>query len=136
LKEELQTILEYRLQQAEESLKEAELLFNTGGSFRSVINRSYYSMFYSVLALISQRGMGTSKHQGVLSIFDKEYVKTKVFPRDMSKLFHQAFSLRQECDYSEFSLITREETLEIMNGAKDFIKKVSDHLKPEDKESK
>jgi uncharacterized protein (UPF0332 family) len=130
LKEELQSILKYRLQQAEESIKEAEILYNTGGSFRSVINRSYYAMFYSVLALISQKRMGTSKHKGVLSIFDKEYVKEKVFPKEMSKLFHQAFSLRQESDYSEFSFITREETLEIMNGAKGFIRKVKEYLKP------
>jgi predicted nucleotidyltransferase len=37
---------------------------------------------------------------------DREYVKTKVFPKEISKLFHQALFLIQECDYSEFSLIT------------------------------
>ena len=101
MKEELKAILKYRLKQADESIKEAEILLNSGGSFRSVINRSYYAMFYSALALISQKGTGTSKHSGVLSIFDREYVKTKVLPKEMSKLFHQAFFLRQECDYSE-----------------------------------
>lgn len=116
------------MQQADESLKEADILYNSGGSFRSVINRSYYAMFYSVLALISQKGVGTSKHKGVLSIFDKEYIKAGVFPKEMSKIFHQAFFLRQDCDYSEFSLITREETLAILNGARDFIKKIKDHL--------
>jgi uncharacterized protein (UPF0332 family) len=131
LKEELKAILKYRLQQADESIKEAEILLNSGGSFRSVINRSFYAMFYSALALISQKGTGTSKHSGVLSIFDREYVKTNVFPKEMSKLFHQAFFLRQECDYSEFSLITKEETVEIMNGAKEFIKKIKANLKLE-----
>lgn len=135
MKEELKAILKYRLQQADESIKEAEILLNSGGSFRSVINRSYYAMFYSALALISQKGTGTSKHSGVLSIFDREYVKTKVFPKEMSKLFHQAFFLRQECDYSEFSLITKEETVEIMNGAKDFIKKIKTNLKLEKTEN-
>jgi len=53
-----------------------------------------------------------------------------VFPKEMSKIFHQAFYLRQESDYSEFSFITKEETLEILNGAKDFVKKIKNSLKP------
>ncbi len=42
----------YRLQEAEESLDEAQFLFDGHKSPRSVINRAYYAMFYSVLALL------------------------------------------------------------------------------------
>lgn len=128
MKEELKTIIQYRLEQATDSLKEAEILFNSGGSFRSVINRSYYAMFYSVLALVARKGMGTSKHYGVLSIFDKEYVRNRIFPTWMSKLLHQAFALRQNCDYKEFSVISKEEVLEIMNGSKDFLDEIKGYL--------
>ena len=128
MKKDIEAILEYRLQQAEDSIKEAEILLNSGGSFRSAINRSYYAMFYSVLALICKKGMGTSKHSGVLSIFDREYVKQKIFPKKMSKLFHQAFYLRQQCDYEEFSIITKEETIEILKGAIDFLKRIKHYL--------
>lgn len=134
MKEKLESILKYRMQQADESIKEAEILCNSGGSFRGVINRSYYAMFYSVLALIAKKGIGRSKHSGVLSIFDKEYIKAEVFPKEMSKIFHQAFYLRQECDYKEFNLVTKEETLEIMNGAKDFLKKIKEHLNFDNKQ--
>ncbi len=133
MKEDLEAILKYRIQQAEDSIKEAEILFHSGGSFRSIINRSYYAMFYSVLALICKKGMGTSKHYGVLSIFDKEYVKKKIFPTEMSKLFHRSFYLRQQCDYEEFSLISKDETIDIMNGAKDFLEKIKNHLVQESK---
>lgn len=128
MKKNLGYILKYRLKQAEESLKDADILYNSGGSFRSIINRSYYSMFYSVLALFSREGIGRSRHSGVLSIFDREYVKKKVFPIEMSKLFHQSFNLRQECDYGELDFITKNEVLEIMNGAKKFLKKIKEHL--------
>jgi len=37
-----------RLQQSEESLEEAEYLFDGNKSPRSVINRAYYAMFYSM----------------------------------------------------------------------------------------
>ncbi len=128
MKEELEAILKYRVKQAEDSLKDAEILFNSGGSFRSIINRSYYAMFYIVLALISKKGMGSSKHGGVLSIFDREYVKTGVFPKEMSRLFHEAFNLRHEGDYGEHDLITKEETLNIMEGAKSFLKTIKEHV--------
>ncbi|HLP48321.1 MAG TPA: HEPN domain-containing protein [Candidatus Kapabacteria bacterium] len=103
-------------------------------SFRSAINRSYYAMFYSVLALICKKGMGTSKHTGVLSIFDREYVKHEIFPKEMSKLFHQAFYLRQQCDYEEFTLISKEETIEILDGAKNFLEKIKKHLALQEEE--
>jgi uncharacterized protein (UPF0332 family) len=42
----------HRLQQAAESLQEAQYLFAGGKSLRSVVNRVYYGMFYAVLALL------------------------------------------------------------------------------------
>jgi len=128
LKEKLELVVKYRLKQAEESLMDAEILCKSGGSFRSIINRSYYAMFYGVLALIARKGIGRSKHSGVISIFDREYVKANVFPKEMSQLFHQAFNLRQEGDYGELDLITKKEALEIMNGAKNFLETIKVHL--------
>jgi uncharacterized protein (UPF0332 family) len=42
----------HRLQQAAESLQEAQYLFAGGKSLRSVVNRIYYGMFYAVLAIL------------------------------------------------------------------------------------
>jgi len=131
LKEDLKAIAKYRLEQAAESLTDASLLLNSGGSLRSVINRSYYVMFYAILALIAEKGMGSSKHSGVISIFDKEYVKKEIFPKEMSKSLHRAFHLRQESDYKEFIIITREETKKIKQQAEDFLNQVKDYLEAE-----
>lgn len=127
--ENIKALIKYRIEQAEESIKDTNILLDSGGSFRSVINRSYYAMFYAALALIAAKGAGSSKHYGVISVFDREYVKTNVFPRKMSKLFHKAFHLRQESDYKEFFLITREETVEIKKGAENFLKEITDYIK-------
>ena len=63
----------YRLKQAEETLLDAEKML--GGSFTpmSIINGAYYSMFYAVLALFIKTDVDikTSKHTGIISIFDK-----------------------------------------------------------------
>lgn len=52
MNEEKKELAHYRLQQASEALAHARLLFEQGGSIRSVINRAYYGMFYSILALL------------------------------------------------------------------------------------
>jgi hypothetical protein len=84
-KEEYKEILiKYRLGQAEETLKDAELLLS-GGSPRSIVNRAYYATFYSVLALLTKKGEASSKHSGVIALFDAHFVKSGIFPKDMSK---------------------------------------------------
>lgn len=130
MREEIKEIIKYRIEQAEDALKDAVLLFDSGGGLRSVINRSYYVMFYATLALIAAKGMGSSKHSNAISIFDKEYVKTGYFSKEMSKLLHKAFNLRVESDYKEFNIISRDETLIILEGAKYFLEGIKTFLNP------
>jgi uncharacterized protein (UPF0332 family) len=128
LKKIIDALIAYRLLQAKESLQDAKILLKAKGSLRSVINRAYYAMFYSLLALYARKGMGTSKHAGVIAIFDREYVKAGTFPKEMSRNLHRAFYLRQDSDYKEFSLLTREETREILAGAEIFFDSIANYL--------
>lgn len=60
-----QGLIQYRLERAGETLRDAHLLLDKGGSSASVVNRAYYAMFYAVLALLITIEEGTSKHNGV-----------------------------------------------------------------------
>ena len=75
MKEDIHTLIKYRLEEAENSIKEAEVLLREGMSLRSVMNRLYYAMFYAVLALLQEKELGTSKHYGAISLFDREFIK-------------------------------------------------------------
>ncbi|MBF0337724.1 MAG: HEPN domain-containing protein [Nitrospirae bacterium] len=57
---DISLLIKYRIEQAEESIKEAMLLKNEGMSNRAILNRLYYAMFYSVLALLQSRQMAPS----------------------------------------------------------------------------
>ncbi|GAB61214.1 MAG: HEPN domain-containing protein [Candidatus Jettenia sp.] len=83
----------YRFKQAEETLSEAERMVRENFSPGSIINRAYYSLFYSVLALFLKADINvkTSKHSGIISVFDKEFVKTGKIDKRYSKIFHDAF---------------------------------------------
>lgn len=100
-----------------ECIEDAESLL-TNARYRSSVNRSYYSMFYAVLAVINTLELSTSKHTGAIFIFDKEFVKTGKFPKSTSKWFHDAFIKRQESDYLDFKEVKKEEAENILKNGK------------------
>ncbi len=127
-KDQLAALLKYRIQQANETFHEAEILFNQS-AYRGTINRAYYAMFYSVLALLATKKLGTSKHSGVIGLFDREFVKTGFLPRDLSRALRLAFDLRQTHDYGELIEIDKEVAQETLNDAKAFISAVESYLR-------
>ncbi len=123
-----ETLIKYRLEQAEEALAAAQILYDSGQSYRGAVNRAYYAMFYAVLALLAKEGKGTSKHSGAIAMFDEIFVKTKVFPKTMSKQFHDAFEQRQTGDYKTLVVISRETAHEIIKSSRQFVTAIKAHL--------
>ncbi|OHB38378.1 MAG: hypothetical protein A2Y09_09605 [Planctomycetes bacterium GWA2_39_15] len=128
-----ETLLSYRLKQAEETLLDAEKMLQNNLSPRSITNRAYYSMFYAVLALFLKEDVNikTSKHAGVLSLFNKEFVHPGKLDKSYSKMLHKLFDARQEGDYKELVMITTQDAAEyiriakeFLNGIKGFIEKI------------
>jgi hypothetical protein len=107
-KEKQIQLARYRLKQAEESINEAMCLLSGKGSPRSIINRAYYAMFYSVLALIVFKPYSSSKHSGVLSYFNKRFIKEGVLPEELGRSINKAFELRQEGDYREYAELSEQ----------------------------
>jgi hypothetical protein len=128
MKKELLELIKYRLKEAEDSIKEAEVLLREGMSMRAVMNRLYYAMFYAVLALLQEKEMGTSKHAGAISLFDKEFIKKGVFDNELSKTLHRAFELRQKGDYMEQAEVTKSDVDEMLPETKNFVNKIKAHL--------
>jgi len=128
MSEEKKALIQYRLSQAKDSLKEADVLLREGMSYRSVINRLYYAMFYAVLAILQEREVGTSKHSGAISLFDREFIKTGILDKSFSKVLHRAFELRQKGDYMEQTEVTKQEIEEIQPKAQDFMNKIENYL--------
>lgn len=131
--EKRKELTRYRIRQAGESLDEAKFLLSGGKSPRSIMNRVYYSMFYSVLALLIYEPYSSSKHSGVLSYFNKHFIKGEVFDKDMGRTLNKAFELRQREDYREYSYLTAEEAGIFIEKAETFVSEVNKHLKQMDK---
>lgn len=129
MSDEKTLLIRYRLGQAQDSLKEADVLLRAGMSHRSVMNRLYYAMFYTLLALLQDKQAGTSKHSGAISLFDKEFIKTGILDKEFSKALHRAFELRQKGDYMEQTEVTMEDIEEIKPKATEFVKKAEAYFK-------
>ena len=127
---EKETLFRYRMKQADETLSDAEKMMRSQVSPRSVINRTYYSMFYAILALFIKDGVSlkTSKHAGVISIFDKEYVHAGKIQKDYSKLLHKMLESRQEVDYKELVEISVEDAERCIEEAKSFLNAIKAYI--------
>ena len=129
-------LVRHRLDQAQEALDDARFLLDGNRGPQSVVNRSYYAMFYAALALLQKIGRVPSKHAGVISLFDTEFVRKGVFPRDLSRDFHKMFELRQLADYRVMEPLSRDKAEDAWNRAVRFVQAVRKHALASDTDSK
>ena len=122
-----ETLLRYRLNQAQESLNEARRMSKENFSSRTIINRCYYAAFYILLAVLIKKGvpLKTSKHVGVISIFDKEFVLPGKIEKRYSEIVHRLFKVRQMADYKELVHPTLEEAISHLSSAEDFVNRIT-----------
>ena len=122
-----QNLMQYRLDNANEKIRAAELLYEQG-SFKDSINRSYYAMFSTMRAILALDGVDFSKHAGVISYFQREYIKTGKFDKKYSKFISMAFQIRSNCDYADFFVVNKEDTKEHLSNAKEFLEVIQSYL--------
>jgi len=126
--EDVLGLITYRLEQARNALDDAKFLLDGNRSPQSIINRSYYAMFYATLALLQKIAKAPSKHAGVISLFDTEFALKGIFPKELSKDFHKAFELRQLSDYKVIEDSSLDKSEEVLNNAVRFVEAVRNYL--------
>lgn len=85
-------------------------------------------MFSAVRPLLANDEIDFSKHAGVIGYFQKQYVKTGKFEKEYSKYLNGAFQIRNNCDYADFFLVSKEDAIEQYQRAEKFIKRVEEYL--------
>ena len=117
MKEEITEFIE----KAERSLKVAESLFESE-DFDFAVSRAYYSMFYMAQACLLTKNLSFSKHSGVISAFNLQFVKTDTFDKKYFKSLRFAFNQRQIGDYESSKNISKDTAKRTIDGAITFIK--------------
>ena len=120
-------LIRYRLISAKEKLTSAKLLLDAG-LYKDSVGRSYYSIFSSMRVVLAIRQVDFSKHAGVISYFQKEYIKTNIFDKKYSKYIQQAFQIRNGCDYDDFFIVSRQDAEEQYQRAEEILKVVQEYI--------
>jgi len=120
---ERETLFTYRLQEAEETLADAVQMLDGDCSPRSIVNRAYYTMFYAVLALFIrfETVHRTSKHSGIIGIFNKEFVHTGKIEVRFAKMLNTIFEARLEGDYKGLVELTPDDARDAVEKAREFL---------------
>lgn len=120
----------WRMEKAEKTFQDAELLLEKG-SFASAINRFYYAAFYAIRALLATRDLDSPKHSGVISLFNKEFVKTELISKKTSKTITKVFDLRSNADYEDYIQFKYQEVLDVRQNVQDLLDEIGAYLSKE-----
>lgn len=119
-----------RLKRAHETLSEARIL-EEAHHFVGAVNRLYYGCFYAVSALLETKALKSSKHSGVIALFNQHFVKTGVVRKELGELFRYMFDSRQGGDYTDFPDFTAEEVAQLRQSATNLVDEIARFLEKE-----
>lgn len=74
----------YRIQTAKADLKSAKILLEAE-EYKGANNRAYYAIFHSINAIHALEGKAYKRHKDALGTFNKDYIKTGIFPREIGR---------------------------------------------------
>ena len=117
----------YRLQESEDSLKVAKLCLDSG-LYKDSINRSYYAAFYAIKAVLALGTIDFKRHKDVMAYFNKTYVATEIFPRELGRRIGMLQRVREQSDYDDFYIASKDKAEEQYETAGMVIEKVKSYL--------
>lgn len=120
-------LLRYRYERAVETLEVAKELF-ANGKYKDANNRSYYAVFYAVRAVYTVQGVDFKKHKTLLANFNKEFVATEIFPRDIGRKISALSLIREQSDYNDFYVASKAESQQQIEIAEEIIALVKEYL--------
>ena len=118
----------YRLSLALETLDTAKMCYDNG-KYRDANNRTYYAVFYAIRAVLALEGTDFKRHKDVLAYFNKEYVATGIFPKTIGRKLGILKQIREDSDYDDFYIASKEEAHEQIETAKLVLEKIQEYLK-------
>jgi len=136
-------LMSYRIETAKSDLKSAKILLNAGeykgannrayyaifhainaGEYKGANNRAYYAIFHAINAVHALDGRAFKRHKDAIANFNKDYVKTEIFPREVGRKIGEAEEIRHASDYDDFYIASKEESERQIAVAGEFIELV------------
>ena len=110
----------YRIRTAKENLRSARILLDAQ-EYKGANNRAYYAIFQAINAVHAIDGTAYKRHKDAIANFNKNYIKTDVFPREIGRKISEAEEIRHASDYDDFYIASKEEAERQVSVADEFI---------------
>ena len=117
----------HRLTVAKDDLAAAEQSFE-GKHYRASNNRAYYAIFRAISACLALEFKAFKQHAQVIDNFNKDFIHTGIFPKEISRKISRAQEIRHASDYDDFFIISVEEAKEQLETAKEVVEMVTKYL--------
>ena len=117
----------YRVDIAKDDLRSAKILLDAD-EYRGANNRAYYSIFHAINAVHALSGKSYKKHKDAIANFNKEYVKTEIFPRKIGRSIAEAEEIRHASDYDDFYIANKDETKDLIDTAEKLIELIEKYI--------
>jgi len=115
------------LRKADDCLEDAKFSFEES-SFEASVNRSYYSIFHLIQALLFVSNIVSKTHVGAHNKFRELFIKTSVLDTDLSVMLQRSFEQRQFSDY-DYDEVFQDDALQSLEDAQHFRNVVILYLK-------
>jgi uncharacterized protein (UPF0332 family) len=116
----------YRIDSAKSDIKSARILLDAG-EYRGANNRGYYAVYHTISAIHALDGRAYKRHKDAIANFNKDYIRTEIFPKCLGRRIAEAEEIRHASDYDDFYIATREEAEEQIATAEELLKLVESY---------
>lgn len=120
-------VIKAMLSKAREKFITARIDFDNA-RYDDSVSRAYYAAYHAISAVLLSRGLHFSSHGQTIGAFNKEFVKTKVFPALFIKAIEKLFNERQTGDYDFESHIDADVARDDLEHAEDILDSCEEYL--------
>jgi uncharacterized protein (UPF0332 family) len=116
------------LTKASEKLESARIMYENA-RYDDAVSRTYYAAFHAMTAALLSKNLSFSSHGQLIGAFNREFIKTGIFPKDFTVIIQALFDDRQIGDYGLLVKMSKSTAREHINEAKNMIAAIRLFLK-------
>ena len=118
-----EALVKYRLDRADETMKEAGILAKES-HFNAAANRLYYACYYAASALLVANELNAQSHAGTKTLLGLHFVSQGKLSNETGKTFCRLFEIRHSSDYDDFVYCDKEMIDNFTPKAQDLINEI------------
>lgn len=116
------TVMNRRLKEAIENLKEAEIINDTGVSNLATLTKLYHAMIYALMGLFEVEDIGCLTHHDLIERFEQEYVQKGFIKKEYLDALRFAYNFTHECDCAQMRQPQDRDIKYLMPLAEEFVR--------------